>query len=241
MNFLKSLFKATVPSVFRNALRRWLAPYRLRQSWLSRKTTKDDDHLTLYWNAEHQPNRKQLIFLLVEEIKRMLEVCTTSISVLEYGSHVGLNLKLLNDVLPLNPQTAYFAVEPNAEAVAFLIMKLPFVQVLRGEDEVFCRQTDFPPEGRYLSFVNSVFYAMEARRAKAALARICSFSDVVVLGESIVNVDGSESRMRNHPECFEHPYRRWLDALGFEIVSLEQAPDPRPQLNGFIVARRRET
>jgi hypothetical protein len=72
------------------------------------------------------------------------------------------------------------------------------------------------------------------------LARLCAISESVVLGESIVNIDGRKSCLRDNPACFDHPYRRWLDEFGFEIVTVDAAPDPRPQLNGFIVARRRQ-
>jgi hypothetical protein len=153
---------------------------------------------------------------------------------------VGLNLRILKESLPSDLKNSYFAVEPNAEAVDFLRKKLPYVQVLQAEDSIFCRQHSFPPPGRYLTFINSVFYSMEQRRVKTVLARLCSISESVVLGESIVNIDGRASYLRDNPECFEHPYRHWLDEFGFEIVTVEAAPDPRPQLNGFIVARRRQ-
>lgn len=228
-----------IPEAIKRPLRRFLAPSRLRRSWLTRTSHEGDDHLAIYWNAETQPNRLKLIQTLVDECEH-LRSANIQPAILEYGSHVGLNLRMLNNVLQSDQVAAYFAIEPNAEAVNFLRQKLPFVHVLEGEDEAFCRQTDFPPNGNYLTFINSVFYAMEPRRVRAALTRICSFSNSVVLGESIENIDGMHYRMRDHPECFEHPYRLWLDELGFEIVSLETAPDPRPQLNGFVVARRRK-
>lgn len=227
-----------IPEFVKRPVRRLLAPYRLRRSWMVRSSMKGDDHLAIYWNAEAQPNRQRLIQILLEEYA-LLHAAGGLSGVLEYGSHVGLNLRMLHDMLPPETLTSFCAVEPNAEAVAFLQEKLPFVKVLQGEDEVFCRQPDFPPAGAYLTFVNSVFYAMEPRRVRATLARISAFSDSVVLGESISNLEGVASKMRNQPECFEHPYRHWFDELGFEIVQHEAAPDPRPQLNGFVVARRR--
>ena len=200
---------------------------------------KGDDHIAMYWNAEAQPNSQRLIQILLEECALLRAAGGGLSGVLEYGSDVGLNLRMLHDMLPPESLTSFCAVAPNAEAVVFLQEKLPFVKVLQGEDEVFCRQPDFPPAGRYLTFVNSVFYSMEPRRVRATLARISAFSDSVVLGDSISNLEGIFSRMHNKPECFEHPYRHWFDELGFEIVQHEAAPDLQPQMNGFVVARHR--
>lgn len=235
-----SIIKKLVPEAIKKPLRRLLTPYLLRRSWMVRKSQKGDDQISMYWNAEKQPNRLKLIDILIQEFEYLGGSVNATPAILEYGSHVGLNLRMLNELLPSNLKTLIFAVEPNAEAVNFLRQKLPYVQVLQAEDSIFCGQNSFPPQGRYLTFINSVFYSMEQRRTKAVLARLCAISESVVLGESIVNIDGRKSCLRDNPACFDHPYRRWLDEFGFEIVTVDAAPDPRPQLNGFIVARRRQ-
>lgn len=220
--------------------KRWLAPYRLRQSWLHRKTSATDDHLATYWNAEHQSNRQQLIAILSGAIRGLQKQNpTAAISVLEYGSHVGLNIRMVKENQDDFSTVKFYAVEPNAEAVAFLKEKMPDVGVLQGEDSEFLSRESFPHAGMYVCFVNSVFYCMAPRRVEQVLKKLCDISAVLVIGESLENIDGDKSRLRNDPECFEHPYRQLLLKFGFEIQKKAAAIDPRPQLNEYIVACRK--
>lgn len=240
MTSLKSILKKVTPEGVRVATKRWLAPYRLRQSWLRRKSDANDDHLATYWNAEHQPNRQQLIWILSDAIGRVqAQTGDTEISVLEYGSHVGLNIRLLKENRKDFSAIKFYAVEPNAEAVAFLKEKMPDVSVLQGEDSEFLSRDSFPPPGTYVCFVNSVFYCKAPRRVEQALKKLCEISTVLVIGESLENIDGDKARLRNDPECFEHPYRSLLEKFGFEIRKKMTAVDPKPQLNGYIVACRK--
>lgn len=238
MRFIKASLKAIFPAAMFSAFRRWLAPWRLRKSWLNRRTTKKDDHLSIYWNAHDQPNRKQLISLLIKEISQLNTVEEADISILEYGSHVGLNLNLIKKALNDSLISKMYAIEPNYEAVQFLKNKMPDVITFHGEDKNFCKTLNFPPDGKYLSFVNSVFYSMTPRRVEKVLTKLCKFSSTIVIGESIENIEGEFSRLRENPECFEHPYEKLLNKNGFKIFYLSAAVDPKPQLNGFIVARK---
>lgn len=241
MTSLKAVLTKIAPERFRVLAKRLLAPYRLRQSWMHRKTSATDDHLTMYWNAEHQPNRQQLIGILSDAIRGLqMQHPTEIISVLEYGSHVGLNIRMVKENREDFSTVKFFAVEPNVEAVAFLKEKMPDVGVLQGEDSEFLSRESFPPAGRYVSFVNSVFYCMTPRRVEQVLKKMCDISAVLVIGESLENIDGEKSRLRNDPECFEHPYRQLLLKSGFEIDKEMVAVDPRPQLNGYIVACRKK-
>lgn len=235
MNKLAPL-KTIIPKSARSFIKRVLAPYLLRRSWMVRKTSLDDDHLVTYWNAGEQPNRKQLISILKAEIDALSERGYLNCPILEYGSHVGLNLKLLGEQLGLKSPHMYFAIDPNQEAIAFLKEQLPMVHTFLGEDVAFCEQTDFPPPGEYLCFINSVFYSMESRRVKNVLHKLSKISKIIIIGESLSNVDGTKTKLRENPECFEHPYRIWLRDNGFEIAYLQVAADPKPQLNGYLVA-----
>ncbi len=240
MTSFKSVLKKVVPQRLRVQVNKWLAPYRLRKSWLHRKTSATDDHLKTYWNAEQQPNRQQLIAILLDAIRGLQKQHpTAAVSVLEYGSHVGLNIRMIKENQYDFSAVKFFAVEPNAEAVAFLKEKMPDVGVLQGEDSEFLSRASFPPAGRYVCFVNSVFYCMTPRRVEQVLGKLCDISAVLVIGESLENIDGDKSRLRNDPEFFEHPYRKLLLKFGFEIQKKTAAVDPRPQLNGYIVACRK--
>ena len=234
---ISSLLSSATPEIIKRPIRRFLAPIRLRNSWLNRSSTNDDNHLVTYWNAGEQPNRLLLIDILYHEANVLLNECD-SISLLEYGSHVGLNMKLLNDRYAGSKKIRYFAVEPNSEAVKFLRDQLDYVDVLEAEDEIFCRNISFPPQSsNYLSFVNSVFYSMDPRRVQRVLEKITKISNVIVIGESLQNIDGKRSILRDNPECFEHPYRLWLDELGYKIEKTYVAPEPKPQLDGYLIAR----
>jgi len=118
MNYVKLFF----PEAIKRPVRRFLAPYRLRRSWLTRTVNADDNHLELYWNAASQLNRQLLIKILYEQLQVRSDK-HSKIGVLEYGSHCGLNLKLLKEAVDGKIQIDLFAVEPNAEAVEFLKRK----------------------------------------------------------------------------------------------------------------------
>lgn len=239
-NFMKQLFKRILPGwakdIMRPVLKRYWHRHKMRNSWISRKDTLEDNHLATYWNASGQPNR----ILLIEILSDCLHSDPSSISkgVLEYGSHVGLNLKLLNEKLQ-NPKIHYYAVEPNLDAFQFLKSKLTFVNALNAEDEGFCR-SDFPMSNVRLSFVNSVFFCMSSSRAKAVLTKLSKISEIIVIGDAMENLDGSKSKFRSDPACHQHPYKNWLFELGFKNITHVPVPDPRPQLNGYIIAKRSE-
>ena len=151
---------------------------------------------------------------------------------LEYGSHVGVNLKLLRERLPL---CRLYAVEPNREAFEFTQEKLPFVLALNAEDEGFLR-SEFPAEHLTVSFTCSVFFSMEPRRVRRVLKKMCQISTTVILAGGMANINGYRSRFPRI--CYLHPYSRWLRQCGFTIDRIFDAPDAVPQLDGILVARR---
>ena len=106
-----------------------------------RKSQEDDDQISIYWNADKQPNRLKLIDILIQEFKYLGEVAKAVPNILEYGSHVGLNLRMLNEVLLPYSKESYFAVEPNAEAVNFLRQKIAICTGFAGGGLYFFRAT----------------------------------------------------------------------------------------------------
>jgi hypothetical protein len=237
MKKVRDALRKIIPSLIINAYRRWTAARKIREGWMSRKVTKTDDHLALYWNAESQANRKFLVRLIIKELLSDAKSHDTW-SVLEYGSHVGLNLRLIHDSLSSDKPFNFYAVEPNKEAVNFLKQKMEYVNALLAEDEAFCRDNSFPPRHVKLSFVNSVFYCMEGWRAKSVLGKLASISDVIIIGDAMDALEYQNSNLKVNPVRFQHPYRRWLVEMGFELDFFVEAPEPAPQLNGYLIARR---
>jgi hypothetical protein len=222
---LKSLLKEIIPSRLLGLHYQFL----LRKRWISRRPTADDDHLTLYWNSRTK-GREALVNIV-------LGLMQNDGAILEYGSHVGTNLSMLQEARPDN-KWGWYAVEPNAYAAEFLKQKLPFVNVLTAEDDGFCRNSHFPEGDVTISIVNSVFYCMNAKRVEAVLRKLGSKSKYIIIGDGLDNVDGSESSFNNDPPHFLHPYRKMLAEVGFKIVQQVPSPEPKPQLNGYIVAEK---
>jgi hypothetical protein len=229
--------------ILRSYVPQWVKNYRLqiwhksalRRSWLNRSTTPADDHLSVYWNSSEQPNRQRLIEVLVQCLPP--NSVKPARSVLEYGSHVGINLKLLHDRLQ-DDDLKYFAIEPNREAFEFLKTKLDFVEALNVEDKGFVDASNFPGMPVDLSFINSVFYCVAPNRAKAVLRKLVNCSQLVVIGDAMDNLEGNRSIFSVDPPCYQHPYRKWLRKFGFDRCDVIPVPDPRPQLNGFVIATR---
>lgn len=223
---MKALLKPYVPAwAFR--VRAYLQSDQLsRSAWIGRTTTESDQHLTLYWNSDRKPNRLQLIDILSRHVDG---------SVLEYGSHVGVNFKVLRDRFP---DATFYAVEPNKEAFGFMREKLPFVQGLNAEDEGFIATTSFPPHPVSVSFTSGVFNCMAPSRAKSVLEKLSRISNTIVLGEGIDHADGWRSRWIKGTNCYHHPYSRWLRARGFSNIEAISALDPGPNYSGVIIAKR---
>lgn len=234
---MKNVLRKIIPLQIINTYRRLTAAHKIRKGWMSRKVTKTDDHLALYWNAESQENRKFLVRLIIEELLSDAKVHDTW-SVLEYGSHVGLNLRLIHESFSSEKSFDFYAVEPNKEAVFFLKQKMKYVNTLLAEDEVFCKDNSFPPKRIRLSFVNSVFYCMEGHRAKSVLQKLTSISDAIIIGDAMDALEYQDSKLQINPVRFEHPYKKWLLEMGFVLKLVVEAPEPVPQLNGYLIARR---
>lgn len=209
--------------------RDWRFSREMRRNWLARN---DSEHIAMYWRSLNHPNRTTLIDVLGGVIDSLGR--DKPLRVLEFGCHAGMNFRLLHDRYP---QLALFGVEPNHDAAEFVRGELPFVKILGAEDDGFI-ESDFPsPPAVDISFVNVVFYAVQARRARAVIQRLCRSSEVVVLGEQLANT-GERTRLEREPAMYTHPYASWLRAEGFTRQTIVAAPEQRPQLSGFLVARR---
>jgi hypothetical protein len=127
------------------------------------------------------------------------------------------------------------------ENCLFLKTKLPDVEVIQGGESVFIRKSDDVRFKFHLSLVNSVFYSMSGSKTKRVIRRLCEISDFIVVGDSMINSDGNKLKFNSEPVFFSHPYRKLFNDFDFEITETISAVDPQPQLDGFIVARRKST
>lgn len=203
-----------------------------RKSWYGRKNSSSDDHVDMYWKTINHPNRQFLIKLILEALSgKKSDLC-----VLEYGSHVGANIKLLNDTGIISDRVGFYCVEPNVDAVNSLKENLPFVKVLLGGDEEFL-SSNFPDKKMDLSFVNAVFYCVDEKRSKRILQKLASISDVIIIGDELENLEGERTVQQfEEPFSLRHPYKTWLKEYGFQNFAYYESPVPKVALNGFLVA-----
>ena len=82
---------------------------------------------------------------------------------------------------------------------------------------------------------------MSGSKTKRVIRRLSENSDFIVVGDSMINSDGNKLKFNSEPVFFSHPYRKIFNDFGFEITETISAVDPQPQLDGFIVARRKST
>jgi len=82
---------------------------------------------------------------------------------------------------------------------------------------------------------------MSGSKTRRVIRRLCENSDYIVVGDSMINSNGNKLKFNSEPVFFSHPYRKLFNDFGFEITETISAVDPQPQLDGFIVARRKST
>jgi trans-aconitate methyltransferase len=225
-----SLARRLVPdrvwSAIAGPYRDWRFARASRRGWLTRQD-KVDGHVAVYWSSLEHPNRRQLIDTIARYVGE------PPFDILEFGCHAGMNFRLLADRFPA---LRYHGVEPNHDAARFLREKLPFVRLLEAEDREFV-------DGRFvehahISFVNVVLYAIQGKRARRIVDKLCKISDVLIIGEQLAN-RGDRTTFQQGPEMYVHPYASWIRAAGFHEIEVVPAPEPSAQLSGFLVARRR--
>jgi len=231
LKILKNIFKALIPDPLKRKIYPLLLKEKIRRSWINRKVDQNLDHLSLYWNDDEAPNRLQLIDLL-KLLK--LKIDSKTLHILEYGSHCGVNIKLLRKEMT-GKNYNFYAVEPNVEAYDFLIKNLPEVVALNGDDQQFI-QSEFPKRNVDISFVNSVFFSMEPSRAKSVFMRLLEISDILVVGDGLDNCYGNNSQFILKFNCYHHPFGSWLKGTGFKYSNIVIAHKAVPQLNGFLIA-----
>ncbi len=212
-----------------------------RLFWIERKKTKSDDHLELYWKSENAPNRKKLIAVI---LKLISQYPSDSVSILEYGSHVGINIRMLSERVPKRIDARYYAIEPNPEAYEFMLQKMPFIKGLLGEDSSFIRDKHYPGDRIDLSFISGVFYAMPYKRVIAVLKKIASISNTIVIADEIAGFFGKRTQYRklfdmNGKMYFSlaHPYAKMLKRVGCSQWMVYRVPIPQIATSGIIVAR----
>ena len=160
---------------------------RVRRMWLKRSSTEQHDLTKIYWGDTENPNRH----LLVELAKSVLHGASNP-SILEFGSHVGINLHMLHSRLEVDPgqteKVQWFAVEPNVEAFNFMLDKMPYVRGLNTDDIGFVEAQEYPcrpPTRITLSIVNGVFAHMDPFRTKVVIEKLSRISQVIILGEGL--------------------------------------------------------
>lgn len=199
---------------------------RLRNYWINRSGA---DILESYWNDHESPNR-----LLANDL--INDLVSDGGALLDYGSHVGTLFRTISKTIA-SKNLRCFAIEPNTEAFDFLREKLPAVNVMNGDDEVFVR-TDFPHVQVSVSIANAVFCTMSAARARSVVKKLCLISDTLIIGDSIVNVDGKVSRMIPEPLHYQHPFMGWLSEFGFRSIKVIPTPEQSMALQAYIVAKK---
>jgi hypothetical protein len=197
---------------------------------MKRTSTENDNQLDIYWN-DISDTRKTLIDLLYNLLNNN---SNKHKSILEFGSHVGINLKLLSERLP---GVKMFAVEPNVEAYEFLASNLPFIEV-RNFDDVKFIHSDFPNQKINISFVNSVFYCMKPKKVLNVLEKLSSISETIVIGDSMSNIEKTKSKFNQEPIFYSHPYKMWLKELGYTKFKLIPLKNGQLQLDAYLIAQK---
>lgn len=203
--------------------------YKIRKNWFSRANNESDKHLELYWN-DHGKVRKKLVDILDT---LFIENKTNDSSILEFGSHVGTNLKLLSE----KHDVEMYAIEPNVEAYEFLSKKLPFVHSYNFDDDKFIK-ANIPSGKVYISLINSVFYCMTPSRVKSVLNKLSKISTIIVIGDSMKCIDASVSNFNQNPICYSHPYKKWLEEFGFTKFENIELTEGQMQLDGYLIAKK---
>lgn len=219
---LHSLYKFT-----RHAAVKIIGDARMRRYWLKHNGTQGADYLDMYWNGTENQNRKFLADLVSSNLRQ-------NGSVLEFGSHVGVNLRVLQNARP-SDDFQLMAVEPSKAVFDYLIDKFPGAKALHADDRGFVG-SPFPNQAVDVSVVNGVFCVMAEKRAQAVLQKLASISDVIVIGDNIDNLDGRSSTIHADPVHYRHPLRRMLQDFGMTRFETHQAPLPDHHINGYIVA-----
>ncbi len=214
-----------------------------RRFWMQRIVSEKDNHLQLYWDDEKNLNRKKLVELVVDAVKHLDPV--QQISIFEYGSHVGINIRLIKAQIPTGLNVKFFAVEPNKEAFNFMQEHLPFVKSLNGEDEVFSKAKDFPGQKIQISIVMVVFYSMEGKRVVKVLKKLAEISQYIIICDCLAYFNKKKAKFieifdkeNTKQGLFAHPFKKILGNLGFNEIKIYKVPILHPASTGFLVAKK---
>lgn len=211
---------------------RLVSPTIQRRTWTKRRTTDVDDHLKLYWEDVDNPRRQALLVLLEAALRSE----PAPHSVLEFGSHVGVNLRLLAERVGGSELQCY-AVEPNPEAVGFLEQHLPRVETLRADHRGFLNAASFPGQPVTVSFANGVLYSMSPSAARRVVRKMLSISSTVVIGDNLDHVRGRTSAFVKSSSSFAHPFETWFRSAGVGDIAIVPLEGGDYALSGFVIAR----
>lgn len=200
---------------------------RMRRYWISRNGKQGREYLDMYWNGTDNKNRQALIELVVDHVP-------TDGSVLEFGSHVGVNLRMIKERRAAD-NIQLIAVEPSPEIFSYLVKKMPYALAMQADDEAFIA-SNFPNHPTDVSLVNGVFCVMSGKRVQSVIQKLARISDVMIIGDNIDNLDGASSILHSSPACFSHPLRTMLMQAGMEKIELRSVPFPDQHINGYIIA-----
>ncbi len=217
-----------------------------RTFWTERRTSATDKHLSIYWDSETNLNRLELIKSTCDLLQEGR--ADEGYSILEFGSHVGINLKMISEaMLKKNIQVDLYAVEPNEEAFRFMTSKLRLAKGLNGDDLDFVKDASFPGKRISVGLVNAVLYSLSYSSACRVLEKMSKVCDALVIGDEMVNFDGTgpvffcaQDYESKEYSSLAHPFRKMLLKLGFKSENLTRCdvPQPKKAITGIIVAKR---
>lgn len=202
-----------------------------RNGWRARS---DQKSFEFYWNSKNIDNRKQLIQILLDTLKsNSSKYQEEQLNILEFGCYSGINLKMISEALS-NPTVV--GIDINSSAIQFATSRIKNGTFFSGDDEVISDILEKHGARFSLSFVNAVFYCMSEKRVENTLASLVRYSDAIVIGDHIENVDGTRTECNHIDGVYFHPFKKMLKEIGMDVQNIIPAAEKRKALSGFIVA-----
>lgn len=182
-----------------------------------------------YWRDRDAPYRKDVIKAVTHCLKGR-----DRSSVLEVGSHVGVNLDMIAKAMP-DTLFTFYAFDPKLEYVAYMRERMPGVEARAYSDADFLADDTLPPGEVDLSLVAGVLYYLPPKRARAVIAKMARVSRYVVVNENLTAQVETRSRFYA-PAYYWHPYRRWLVEEGMTIEHCWLSEMDHHARNGILIA-----
>lgn len=216
-NTMTKSLKTLYSLLYRTLIPSSVHAFRERKYWETRrKETEHENHLDIYWNSTSSPNR----IWIINEIEEILKRNDKKVSFFEFGSHCGVNLRMLSEKLSHRP-IEYFAFDVNEEALEFLKTKLPFVNVIKETTEKYFTQLSDKFD---FTLSCGVFYLLPEQKAKLIFKQLARRSRVLIMAESKASTKSVSTFNRTTME-FNHPFDAWAKEFGLNLVYSEQTPE----------------